>query len=292
MTEIRVTVLLSMIAFPGRAQGQETVVATFPIILKGKPDRKIIERIERILIQDAAGDERLRVVAGAQLRQRLGKKPRVAIKSCGSDLSCLAGLGERVAASEIILAQATSRRRRVVLTVVVVNILSQEIDRRLSFTFASVSDVDIQLRERFDELFGLPPVTESDDVAKLAVVEEPYEERYEGSAPLAALAPDPEGIADRGRGRGWPNGPEWMWSGIGGTALGAVAFGAAVFFGSDSRSTRDSIRRNGSMTQLEAIRINQQANRLATRSNVSLMVGSGLVMAGGGLLAAVFLLGP
>jgi hypothetical protein len=104
----------------------------------------------------AGGVDRLTVVAGTALHERLGTDPNEAITGCGAQLSCITALGADADVDAILVGRLGTTGGATRIQFLGVETGSEIIDRRVQLEIASLHDLDPALRERFEPLFGVP----------------------------------------------------------------------------------------------------------------------------------------
>ncbi len=303
------------------------VIIMFPLITRGEPNGRIVERTQSEIEAVARRISGARVIARPELRSRIKERPRKALYRCGMNLGCLAALGAKAGADEILIGRATGNRRLVKITFLVINGATAKVARNVSLELASPAGARPAIERMLTKIFGEgvtlepkprgpaeeAPATQastegeaepeaahapdavSEEVAAAQPAEEEGAEVGTGpsSAALAlALAPTPFDEASilasaepvrRG------STSLLVYGGIGFAGLGAGTLGTAGYFGRRSNAVREDIKRDGSITQRQALDMGNEANRLGRRANLLLLIGGGLLLTGGALLGVDWL---
>ncbi len=143
-------------------------LARFPLLSNQKPNPQILVPLGREFDQMTVRG--VTVVAGRELRQRLGGKPGKLLSRCGADLVCIAELGRRAKVREVMLARASpAASGGLLLTVLVVDSKLASVKRRVSLTFRNPEDVSGVLRRSVRKMFG----AKASLMAKKKAVEQP-----------------------------------------------------------------------------------------------------------------------
>jgi len=170
----------SSLAALGLQADRDRTMALF-LIRQDDPDPKITATVVRGLESLAKRSGGMNIVAGNALRKRLRVKPMTAISRCGDDLACIAKLGKKARAGEIIYGRATGKRRSVEVEFLVIGTPQMTIQRRVGFQVTSIKGVMPALRDNFEKLTGATLPTRADK-ASLALDLEPLLEDLELTA--------------------------------------------------------------------------------------------------------------
>lgn len=160
-------------AAPRRRNAVRTV-ALFPFISRDQPNRKIMAAVSGLLIQGAGLMENVKLVYGGTLRRKLRRNPAALVQKCGTDLSCLAALGRKARANEVMLVRAAPEGGSgVKLSFLIIDVKSKDVARKLALVFNTPDDVKPLLGEAFYQIYGIthPGTLEVKGAAGLVLVD-------------------------------------------------------------------------------------------------------------------------
>ncbi|MFC1610231.1 hypothetical protein ACFL6C_04750 [Myxococcota bacterium] len=260
-----------------------------------------------------------RVISGEKLQRRMKSRPAAVFRRCGGDLDCLAKLGTRLEADVILIGRATPMGlgSGVEIVFVRIDVHSKTIDGKVMVEIASPPEIRRVLADRLDDLLGVTELDETegaDDptVAPAAVSQDHQPEDVEQEqarvassegASLPSNIPTPALVAAKQTESAVPavasdtlpgdlaTAPWWQhnrlltYCGTGLIGVGVAVLTVGGVFGLQSKAKLSEVKRDGSLDQFEANNLYRQSDDLATRANVSFVVGGVLAGLGGGLLA-------
>jgi hypothetical protein len=143
-------------AAPVFAAGKPDATVALFIAPHGDPDRAIVKAAVDAL-QELATRARLRLLAGPALKKRLGAEPRESLLGCGGKLDCLAELGKKANARELLVARAIeSSSGSVELQLSIVDGGTGATARRVTVTLTSVGEVRQELWAAAETIFATP----------------------------------------------------------------------------------------------------------------------------------------
>ncbi len=279
-----VVVVLPVEQAAARRAGNQIAIVVLP---QGGANAKLTTAIADHLVK-AAGE---RALAGKALKKALKRKPEVTAAKCAANPGCLAKLGRQARASEVLLARVMPAGDGVKVEVLVLNVESQAIERKVAFEVESLGSVAARVAEKEAELWGAPaaPSAAGEDELSLAMIEATplaqaatAEPATAAPTPEPALAPPPapvgaaapaDAMADLEL-TALPTKPTpspaategsiqvdalsvpsrshtLTYAGLGLAGAGAIGLGLGVVYGMKSRSLPDTIERGGSGTTME-----------------------------------------
>jgi hypothetical protein len=279
-------------------------VAVFPILETGRPKGAVVDAVFNEIIRSKRAVYGVQLVYGTRLRKRIKGDARKAAQRCGANVACLAKLGRKAGAAEVLLIRASGKGSEVQVQFVAVSVANKSIARKRSLTFGSVHEVRGIITASAHGIFGVEEVapdlelelapiasaspnaqTAGDDLDDLDLVAPPIES-------IAAASPSSSGVAlvdpssieieeeedpyDTSQSVDWLTYGGWGLAGVGAT-LTAVGF----VFGS-KRSSLDSAS-SGETQRERAVRI-EDANSAAGSANTMFILGAVTGLAGAGML--------
>ncbi len=277
-----------------QVEAERPKVAVFPVVSRDKLDKGTTARAQAA-IEEALRQLNVRPIDAGTLSKGLKKKASSALERCGSDLKCIAGLGTKVRADDVLLTQGAVSDRGLELTFLVISVKAKDM-RGSAKALLPPGEGAGALIDSLRELYPYVPVAKPEASDSVASVPPPLpmirpltsapipaeqatselEEIQATSAPAAtALAPRPQ-FVDAPTEK--ESSTSWLTVvGVTGAGLAAAVAGTGLYFGSQVETTRGKLVRDGSMTQLDAVATNDQADQYAQRANFMFMVSGGIL---------------
>lgn len=296
-----------------RAEKTTRVSLATPIALvltaQGVPPG-VVKEARQALGQALAGSNEVRLLSVPELRKGMGRRPSAAVTRCGSRLRCIARLGKKSGADQVVMGRIVPAKgdvAGVVLQFIRVDVASKKIVGKQKFDVAEGDDVVAAVTARARAIVGLeagapstvaaaktPPVPDappqttppaSTEVASSAPVIETIEAMPERSP---ALTPPATGPSEITRGSS-----ALTYAGIVVGGAGLLALGGGGFFAASSRSKNETLRgiQDGteSRSQIDTWQLVVDSDRAAGTANLLLTIGTVAAAAGGVLIGADFL---
>jgi len=108
-----------------------------------------------LLLKASAFLDNVKVLSGKKLKKKLRKDPKRALTKCGADMGCLAKLGKKVRANEVLLVKTSpASNGGVQLFFVFIDVKRKTLARKQKIEIASVDQVKVVMGSVFYELFG------------------------------------------------------------------------------------------------------------------------------------------
>ena len=124
-----------------KRNGKKKTVAIFPFLADGSPNAATINATSGLLLKASAFLEQVTVLSGKKLRKKLKKDPKKAIQKCGANMKCLAKLGKKVKASEVLLVKVSeSPGGGVSMFFVFIDVKKKTLARKQKIEIASAGD--------------------------------------------------------------------------------------------------------------------------------------------------------
>jgi hypothetical protein len=281
-------------------------VAVFPLVARGKVDKALLAKAQTA-VEASLTDFGVTLVTGSRLHKATKGNPSAALVRCGNDLSCIAGLGRSVSATEVLLTQVVMRDAAAELSFLLIDVSKGTVARRAEASFAARDDKvvlapavrglypDAAPRQSANSASvassskvgaGAPALTKV-DAGPVTAAPPPTV----GGAPKAgALSPDLPLSVDASASR--EGGASWLR--VGGLIVagaGTLALGAGAYFGRDANSQREAAKA-GDLSQIEVDEAYRGANESASRANLGFIVGAALVALGASAVGVDLLLAP
>jgi hypothetical protein len=136
-------------------KAKRRVVAVFPILARDDANPATVDSVSTLLDNGSVLIASVELVTTQTLRKRLGKEPGKMIELCGSNLKCIAKLGKKVKANEVLLGRAVPEGGGVKISFLVIDVKKQTVVRKQSLVFASMADVKPVLGGTFFALFDV-----------------------------------------------------------------------------------------------------------------------------------------
>lgn len=304
-----------------KPQKKKPGIVVLPVAIKNDADAEIVAAMEQTIADLLTQTEQFNVLAGAKLRKALKKDPAVLAANCGN-LKCIALLGLKAKAKEVIYGRAEPSEDGVAFQMLVIDVKKKGIARRSSFSVASARAVPTSLREHFEELMGIEAPTDPTALAALDMGENTSqdqtpktneadsskkeetmpEEHTEQAVPMPAVEEIPAKAPEQtdppvlkailqdnqvSTSTTTSTGNKiWTGSAVALTGIGAALAGTGGYFGLQSKKKGDEIASDTDLpTTLE---IENDANAKAKKANVLMFAGGGVAVAGIVMLVARF----
>ncbi|MEE8409464.1 MAG: hypothetical protein V3T05_07660 [Myxococcota bacterium] len=296
------------------APAQRSMIAVFPVVKTGAANDRLVDRVQSQLEAQAKRRLGARVIVGAALRAALEDNPKQALVRCGDQLKCIAKLGARAGAHEVLIGRVSTKGRRIRMMLLVIDVAAATVIRHAELELKPAKGIAPAARAQLNAFLGGGGDTDSTLADSTAADVGPGPERAareasgeatpEAPDPVAAAVrneaePDELGAADERDREAWTAAPldydlvlpsdkstRWgprpvlLYAGIAATGAGVVALGAARLFATRADSVRAGIKRDGSISQPEGAALYREASTQTDRANLSLMVGGALVLSG------------
>ncbi len=157
-----------------RRKGNKSTVALF-LQAKNKPSSRLYAALLGELTRTASKSKPVKVLYGKSLRRAIKGKPDRAIAKCGSNVGCIAKLGQKARAELVIYGRVSPDGGGVKAQLLVVDVASSSISERTVLSLSSVSQVKAEVANHLDSLF--PAVASAEDEIPLDMIlgDEPVE---------------------------------------------------------------------------------------------------------------------
>jgi hypothetical protein len=135
-----------------RKKSKKPVVALF-LSAKNKPNGKLYGSLLNELTKSAGKARPVKILYGKNLRKVIKTKPEKAIGKCGSNVACIAKLGQKARADTVVYGRVSPSGGGIKAQLLVVDVASQSISERMALSMTSVSDVETQIAGKLELLF-------------------------------------------------------------------------------------------------------------------------------------------
>ena len=256
-------------------------VALF-LITKDDPDPVLVGQMDRDLEELTRTVGTVQLVHRQELQQRLGARPPAALKACGADIGCIAKLGARAKASEVVVLRIVPGAPGIRAQFVRIGVHERVMLGRVELEVSSVDELDGRLYSNFGPIFDVPPpdetaVADAGPAAAAGAADEAEPEVELPAMPaleLTALPPsesEPVTTADI-----------VLYSGIAVAGVGAILAGVGAAIGGNGASIAGSITDQTPLS--DAVRWESDANAQYDMANGFFGAGAGLAAVGGTLI--------
>ena len=133
-------------------------VAIFPLLSIGDPDAEIVRVVNESLESVAASLPDARTVTGEELRKTLKTAPEAALASCKEDLRCIARLGKRARADELLLGQARPAAQGVIVMFIAFSSDTGAVTRKVRLEVGTAAEAAAIIGDNFYALLGITTV--------------------------------------------------------------------------------------------------------------------------------------
>lgn len=269
------------------------VVASFTIPERGSNPEIVFALIDAL--RDLGnGSGQMTVLNWAVLEDRLERDPVGAIKACAENMECIADLGTRAGAHEVLrvwMRPVDNDPISVRMQLAAFNSQTAKRVRAIDIYFPDAAEVENLIIKHWQDIFGQPPPAGLAEGMALSK-EDSFAIQGENidALPASALSlnatPAPKSF--------WDSPHVLTYSGIGVGGLGAVAMAVAAYHGQRLRTLNEELASTDygpqGSTQVHVQKTVESANRAAQSANLWWQVGgAGLLVGTGLVLADIFL---
>jgi hypothetical protein len=271
-------VALLALPFRAAAEGVEPKAVALVVISRDDPDAALVERVRADLRELAATAGTVALIEGEALQQRLGARPPVALKGCGADLTCIARLGARAKAQEIIVVRVVPGAPGIRTQFVRIGVKQEVMLGRVELDITSADESADRLFANFSAIFDVPPPGEEPEaVADAAELGDGAELAALPDLELAALQPIPAPASEP-----TTTADILLYTGVGVAGLGAVLAGIGGAIGANGQSVGSSITDQTPL--VDALRREADANGQFEIANALFGVAGATAVIGGALI--------
>jgi len=128
------------------------VVAAMLVLAADNADLKLTKSLRAQIVPNIPSVPKLKLLTGKALAKAIKANPQDAFDGCGSDLKCIAALGEKANVQKIVLARVTSSDSGIGVTFVLVNVATGTVENKVKFSIAQANQIKAALAARLLEL--------------------------------------------------------------------------------------------------------------------------------------------
>lgn len=145
------------VALPSAAHAARSKQVALFLVPKPGVDTAFVGALAGAVKSLSDSSPQVGLVPYRRLRKRIGRNPAKRISKCGSNFRCIAKLGRRVKAAEVLYGRLKQNGNTVTAQFIIVNVRSRKLIRRASFKTETSADLEATLGEHAEALLGIEP---------------------------------------------------------------------------------------------------------------------------------------